>query len=63
MKEEIFKLLDLLLLFDKSPRYFYGNYHFYFGYNDTNCYAGITKNKPPRRHKNDLYALVQNNLD
>ena len=68
MKKEMHILWDFLLQIKKSLSNSKGDYSFYHSQLrwSGNCYSGITKGRPPRRHKNksaDLYYQIQNNPD
>lgn len=61
-------LWDFLLQIKKYLSNSKGDYSFYHSQLrwTGNCYSGITKGRPPRRHKNkpiDLYSQIQNNPD
>ncbi len=61
-------LWDFLLQIKKYLSNSKGDYSFYYSQLrwSGNCYSGITKGRPPRRHSNgstDLYMQIQNNPD
>ena len=61
-------LWDFLLQIKKYLSNSRGDYSFYHSQLrfSENCYSGITRGHPPRRHKNksaDLYSQIQNNPD
>ena len=61
-------LWDFLLQIKKYLSNSKGDYSFYYSQLrwSENCYSGITKGRPPRRHSSgatDLYMQIQNNPD
>ena len=68
MKKEMYILWDFLLQIKKSLSNSKGDYSFYHSQLrwSGNCYSGITKGCPPRKHSSgptDLYVQIQNSPD
>ena len=68
MKKEMYILWDFLLQIKKNLSNSKGDYSFYYSQLpwSGNCYSGITKGRPPRRHSSgatDLYVQIQNRPD